>query len=197
MSKDARTFKQLQNEKSFKELNRFAKEVTELYAKSDYVYSQKNVARDNNLSVKGLRDLMDYAITTNLVTIEIANKVLEKAIKTQQKKVAEAGGKSYSRHNELMRERNGYIAYSYLKVQIEEIAIDIAENFSQPISYFTKKYEIESDTITKLLLQRAIVENIISDKIVDKLIERTLKNDERESTKTYFDNILKARKMYN
>lgn len=197
MSKDARTFKQLEKEKSFEELNRFAKEVTELYAKSDYVYSQKNAARDNLLSVKGLRSLMDYAIVTNLVSLEIAQKVLEKTIKTQQKKVTEAGGNSYSHHNKLMKKRNDFIAGSYLNTEIRNIATSIARDFSKPISYFSKKYEIESDNITKLLLQRAIVENIVSDEIVDKLIERTLNNDKSEKTRMYFDNLLKMRKVSN
>lgn len=194
MSKEARTFNELKKEKSFEELNRFAKEVTELYAKSDYVYSQKNVANDNRLSVKGLRNLMDYAIVTNLVSLEIAKMVLRKSVKCQQTKAEDAGGNSHSHHIKLMEKRNNFIAGSYTKTQIRNIATSIAEDFSKPISYFSRKYEIESDAITKMLLERAIVESIISDEIMEKIFERSLKGKKDQKIELYFDSLRQKRK---
>ena len=84
MEKRTRTFKQLQKEKTLQELKHFAKEVTELYARSVIEYTQSKVARDNKLTIKGLRDLMDYAIVTAVVTRETANLVLAKQWKIKE-----------------------------------------------------------------------------------------------------------------
>lgn len=190
----ARTFKQLQKEKDFEEFNRFAKEVTELYAKSDFVYSQTSVARDNNLTVKGLRELMDYAIVMSLVSLGDAQKVVNKTIANQQRKEPDAGATSYSHHKELISKRIKYIVGSYQQDEIRKIATDVAEDFSKPILYFAKKYEIESDTIVKMLLERAIVESIISDEIMEKIFERSLKGKKDQKIELYFDSLRQKRK---
>lgn len=91
----ARTANQVKKEKTLEEYNRFAKEVTERVAKSEDACTQKDIARDNNLTPKGLRDLMDYAIITAQVSLETAILVKNKAIRNQQKKAFEAGGKLY------------------------------------------------------------------------------------------------------
>lgn len=182
-----RTFKQLQKEKDLQELNTFARKVTEAYATSEREYSQRNVAQDNNLTQKALRDLMDYAIITDLVSIEIAEKVLKKSIENQQRKSQEAGGSSISHHKELMKKRVNFIAYFYLPVEIERIASDVANNPRYSIDHFKEKYNIESGKVMKLILQRAIVENISSDRDVEKIIKRSLKVNATESAKQYFE----------
>lgn len=69
-----RTFKQLQEEKSLQELNEFSKEITEHYANTPVENSQRAVADNNNITLRALRDLMDMAIKTALVSYETANK---------------------------------------------------------------------------------------------------------------------------
>lgn len=182
-----RTFKQLQKEKNLQELNEFARKVTERYATSEKEYSQKNVAEDNNLTQKGLRELMDYAIITANVTIEVSNKVLEKSIKNQQRKEKEAGGSSISHHKKLMRKRAEFIVYSYLPSEIKKIAADVANNPMYSIQYFKIKYKIESEKVMKLILQRAIAENISSDDEMERIIQRSLKVNATESAKQYFE----------
>lgn len=182
-----RTFKQLQKEKNLQELNEFARKVTQRYATSEKEYSQKNVAEDNNLTQKGLRELMDYAIITANVTIEVSNKVLEKSIKNQQRKEKEAGGSSISHHKKLMRKRAEFIVYSYLPSEIKKIAADVANNPMYSIQYFKIKYKIESEKVMKLILQRAIAENISSDDEMERIIQRSLKVNATESAKQYFE----------
>lgn len=182
-----RTFKQLQKEKSFQELNEFAKNVTQKYATSQKEYSQSNVAEDNNLTLKGLRELMDYAIINSLVSIEIADKVLKKSIQNQQRKNEEAGGSSISHHKKLIKKRAELIVYSYLPSEIRKIATDFANNPMYSIQHFKIKYKIESEKVMKLILQRAIVENISSDDEMERIIQRSLKANQTESAKQYFE----------
>ena len=197
MAGENRTFKQVQKEKTFDDLNRFAKAVTEAYAKSDIAYSQTNAAQDNHLTKKGLRDLMDYAIVTALVSREICDKVLEKAISNQRQKAQEAGGTSIRHHKDLMRKREDYLLGTYTRTGIARLTKEIADNPFCSIHYFTQKYNIESDRLTKKILERAIVENIVSDEVMEKIIERSLKGIEikrvQNKAKQYFEALKKQR----
>lgn len=168
-----RTFRQLEKEKSLQELNQFSRKVTEIYATSIKEYSQTNVANDNNLTVKCLRQLMDYAISTALVSTDIASKVLEKTMTNQQRNNKEAGSSSIMHHKKLIKQRIEFVSYSYPKVEVCKIAEDIANNPSKTIDHFTRKYGIESEKVTKKLLERSIIENIISDEMMEKIIERS------------------------
>ncbi len=190
MAKEFRTFKQLQKEKSFNDFNAFAKSITEIYATSDIAYSQMIIAFDNHLTKKCLRDLMDYAISCALVSREICEQVLKKSILVQGKKSQGTGGKSVLHHKKLIKCRESFLLGMYARADVEKIANDVAQNTFYSIHHFTVKYNIESDMLTKKILERAIVENIITDEVVDKIIERSLKgfqNDqERYKAKQYF-----------
>lgn len=189
----ARTFNQLKKEKSLEELNRFAEEVTERYATSKISYSQRKVAQDNNLTPQGLRNLMDYAIKTAKVSLKIAYKVHTKATANQQRKHQEAGKTSKEHHESLMRERAKYIALSYSRFDINKIATDIANHPEESIQDFTKKYNIESDRVTKNILQRAIIEDVIPDGIMEKIIERSLKTNSSKYAELYFEALREER----
>ena len=192
MSEKNRTFKQLQKEKRLEELNDFSKKVTETYALSPQEYSQTNAAADNQLTKKGLRDVMDYAIVTALVTRDVATKVLEKTIKNQQRKVQDAGSSSLSHHKKIIRLREKYLADGYSRVEIGKITSNFATS-NKPISYYTQKYETESDDVTRLLLERAIAENIASDDEMEAIIARSLKVKSTDSVKLYFQNLRSKR----
>jgi len=196
MEKRTRTFKQLQKEKTLEELNHFAKEVTELYARSVIEYTQSKVARDNKLTITGLRDLMDYAIVTAVVTRETANLILAKAMENQRRKRQDAGASSLEHYQKLIKEREDYLAQFFSRVEVKKITEHIANAPSMSISYFTKAYKIESDRLTKLLLKRAIVEGIVSDEVMKEIIRRSLRNNKTEATIQYFENLRKAREEY-
>lgn len=191
--KRGRTFKQLEKEKSLRDLNDFAKKVTESYALSIPEYSLKNLAADNNLTLKGARDLMDYAIVTAQVSREIATKVFEKTIRNQQRKVKNAGGSSIQHHKRLIRLRDKYLADNCARVKIMEVAKEIATS-NKSISSITRKHNLESEGVTKWLLERAIAENIATDKETEAIIARSLKVNNTESAKMYFQELRKRRK---
>lgn len=190
-----RTFKQLQKEKNLQDLNEFAKQVTETYASTPLEYSQTNASADNHLTKKGLRDLMDYAIVTALVSRETASKILEKTIQNQQRKTQDAGSSSIQHHQKIIRLREKYLSDNYSRIQIHDMAISIAAS-NKPLSYFAKKYNLESDGVIKWMLERAIVEDIVSDYEMEAIIERSLKSKRSEGAKCYFQNLRKKRAKF-
>lgn len=192
MDRKDRTFKQLCKEMNLYELNDFAKQVTEAYALSILEYSQKNVAADNHLTLKGLRDLMDYAIIMALVSREIAIKVFEKAIRNQQRKVYNAGSTSVQHYKKIIRLREKHLSETYSRIQIRDIAISVATS-KEPLSYFTKIYDLESDGVLRWILERAIVENIVSDGEMEAIIARSLKTKDNERIRQYFESLRKRR----
>lgn len=197
MKKKERTFKMVAKEKSPEELNRFAKEVTELYANSVMEYSQKNLAKDNNLTVQGARDVMDYAIVMVLVSRETASKVLMKAISNQRSKNQGAGGSSLMHHRKLIRQREEYLANAFSRAEVKKMAEDFARQTQKPISDFARKYKLESERVIRLILHRAIAENIVSNEVMEAMIRRSLRNNETQAAKQYFENLRKERKKDN
>ena len=197
MAENKRTFKQLSKEKTYAELMDFSKKITELYANSDSIYSQSKISEENNVTIKCLRDLMDYAIVMSLVSKPICDRVLEKAVCNQRNKIQESGWNSILHHKELIKRREELLINSFFEPEIYRIANDVAENFDYSIHQFTIKYNIESDKITRKLLERAITENIVSDNVVEKLIERSLKDItdmvELSRATKYFDYIVGKR----
>lgn len=193
MQEKNRTFKQLEKQKTFEELNCFAKEVTEKYATSPIEYSQSNAARDNHLTVKGLRDLMDYAIVTAQVSLNTAILVKNKAIQNQQRKAREAGGSSIVHHEDLIRQRENFLMTAFSRTETRKIAEDIACNPSKPLHYFTKKYRLESDRMIKLLLKKSIVEDIVTDEVMELIIKRSYST---EKANQVFQEFRKQREKY-
>lgn len=196
MAESARTYTTLKKEKTPKELSEFSKQVTERYATSELEYSQEDVARDNNITRGCLRRLMDDAIIEARVSMSIALSVKNKAMQKSEMKVQQAGGRSISHHNDLMKKRAEYLVTGVSRVKTKEIAEDIANDFSKPINYFTRKHGIESERLTKLLLKKAIVEDIVSDEVMELLIKRSLGSNPNEKSKATFEKFRQERKEY-
>lgn len=191
--KRGRTFTQLQKEKSFTEFNQFVKAVTERYAQSNMCVGQSNVAKDNNITVQCLRKLMDYAIVYGIVSLEIASQVKEKAKIRANMHYESAGVRSEVHHYELYRKRAQYMLTSIFKSEIKEIAEYYANNPKLSIQEITRKYQLDSSYLTKLILEKAILENIVSDDVVELLIKRNVGENPKEKVVKYFENLRKER----
>ena len=189
-----RTFKQLQEEKSFQELNEFSKEVTEHYANTPIENSQSAVAENNRITIKALRDLMDMAIKTALVSYETANKSYQKCMENQKRKEESAGGTSYQHHQKLLKQRTEFLVMGYARSEIKKIAEDIANHPREKLVNFQRKYQLESSNLLKQLLQRSIVENIVDDETVEKIRKRSLIGSNAKSVNKYFGVLLEKRK---
>ena len=138
---------------------------------------------------------MDHAIIINLVTRETAEKVLEKTMQNQKRKSKQAGGTSIQHHKEIIRKREEYLLYMYSRMEVKQIATDIAINPSQPLQHFTRNYRIESDNLTKKILERAISENIVSNEIMEKIIERSMKGKTSDNANAYFEKLKQKRQQ--
>ena len=99
-------------------------------------------------------------------------------------------------HKELINIRNKNLLGAYLDSEVKRIAEDVANNPLMNTSYFTKKYEIETDKLTKKILERAIKENIVSDEVMEKIIQRSLKLKDTPKVRKYFEDLKEKRLAY-
>ena len=194
MSEGARTFSQVRKQKTLEEFHSFAKMVTEQYGKTEYGYDQELCAKDNFLSIDALRKLIRYAIVENLVTLEMVYNVRNKAIVNQRVKRGSSTSVEYYR--KLLLQRSEKISNGFSRAKIKEIAEDIAFKPSEKIRYFTIKYLIESDIVTMMILKRAIIENIVSDEVMELIIKRSLSNNPKERAKETFKKMRIKREEY-
>ncbi len=170
----ARTYTQLQQEKSFEELKEFEIEVLERYATSDYVVSQKDVARDNNITLSCFKRIKEDAIIHVYISREMVEAIRNKAITKSEMRIQQSSGKCVLYYDRLLKQREEFLVTGISKVQIKCIAEDVANNPFKPIKYFKKKYNLESDRLVRLILKIAIVENIVSDETMELIIKRSL-----------------------
>lgn len=193
----ARTYTQLQKEKSFEELKEFEIKVLKRYATSDYVVSQADVARDNNITLSCLKRMKEAAIIHAYISRELTEAIRNKAIAKSEMRIQQSAGKCALYYERLIKQREEFLVTAIPKTQIKSIAEDVANNPSNPIKYFKKKYNLESERLVKLILKIAIVENIVSDETMELIIKRSLNcyshNRVKLKAKKVFDEFRKER----
>lgn len=196
----ARTYTQLEKEKSFHELKDFEVKVLERYATSDYVVSQADVARDNNITLSCFKRMKEDAIIHGYISRELVEAIRNKAVTKSERRVQQSAGKCVLYYERLIKQREEFLATAISKVQIKGIAEDVANNDSKPIKYFKKKYNLESDCLVRLLLKIAIVENVVSDEIMELIIKRSVDSYTharvKYKVKKVFDEFRKEREAY-
>lgn len=170
MERKMRTFKQLEKKENWKELKWFSQKVTRTYIGTNL--TQAEVARKNQITTKCCRQLMDYAIIHGYVTRLEAIDVKDKAMENSNQRGKEEKNKSLLHHESLIRQREEYLVSMLGEGHVKRIVQDIANNPHKPICDFTGTYLLESNRMTKLLIERAIVEVIVDDKTVELLEER-------------------------
>lgn len=189
----ARTYTQLQKEKSFEELKEFEIAVLERYATSDYVVSQKDVARDNNITPSCFKRIKEDAIIHAYISREMFEAIRNKAINKSEMRIQQSGGKCVLYYERLIKQREEFLVTAISKVKIKSIAEDVANNPSKPITYFKRKYDLESDHLVRLILKIAILEVIVNDEIVDLIEKRSIENSKQECSEMIHKFILKLK----
>ncbi len=193
----ARTYTQLQKEKSFEELKEFEIKVLKRYATSDYVVSQADVARDNNITLSCFRRIKEDAIIHGYISRELVEAIRNKAITKSEMRIQQSAGKCVLYYERLIKQREEFLVTVIPKTQIKSIAENVANNPSNPIKCFKKKYNLESERLVKLILKIAIVENIVSDQTMELIIKRSLDryshNRVKLKVKKVFDEFRKER----
>lgn len=170
----ARTFTQLQKEKSFEELKEFEINVLERYARSDFAVSQADVARDNNITLSCFKRMKEDAIIHGYISRDLAEAIRNKAVAKCEMRIQQSSGKCILYYKKLIEQREEFLVTAIPKAQIKVIAEDVANNPSNPIKYFKRKYNLESDRMVRLILKIAIVENVVSDETMELIIKRSL-----------------------
>lgn len=170
----AQKYTELQKEKSFEELKEFEIKVLERYATSDYVVSQADVARDNNITLSCFKRIKEDAIIHAYISRKMVEAIRNRAITKSEMQIQQSAGKCVLYYERLIKQREEFLVTAMSKVQIKYIAEDIANNPSNPIKYFKKKYNLESDRLVRLILKNAIVENIVSDETMELIMKRSL-----------------------
>lgn len=178
----ARTYTQLQKEKSLEELKEFEIKVLERYATSDYVVSQADVARDNNITPNCFKRIKEDAIIHGYISREMAQAIRNKAANKSEMRVQQSAGKCILYYERLIKQREEFLLTGISKVQIKGIAEDVANNPSKPI-------DLESDRLVRLILKIAIVENIVSDETMELIIKRSLDYYSDNSVKLKFEKV--------
>ena len=197
MGEKARTLKEIkkQYEGSPDEYDRFAKKVTEAYVNDRQNLSQEDVAKLFKITSGSVRKLMDHAIIRAVVSRKTAEQVMQKSIGNQKRHHGEAGGTSIIHNSELMDQRDQYLAESCDPMLVEFIVGNITySGFS--LEDTAQSFNIETLRVLKLILQRAVIENIATDKDTDILVKQSLEANNKPYVKKYFDNLLKKREEY-
>ncbi len=193
----ARTYTQLEKEKSLEELKNFEIHVLERYATSDFSVSQADVARDNNITESCFVRIKEEAIINGYASRELVEAVRNKAVTKSERRIQQSGGKCILYYERLIKQREEFLVTGIPKAQIKVIAEDIANNPSSPIKDFKMKYNLESCRMVRLILKIAIVENVVSDEIMELIIKRSLDlySDEtlQDRAKKVFDEFRKER----
>ncbi len=193
----ARTYTQLQKEKNFEELNHFEIKVLERYAISDYVVSQADVARDNNITLSCFKRMKEDAIMHGYISRELVEAIRNKATTKSEMRINQSAGKCIFYYEKLIKQREEFLATTIPRSQIKHIAEDVANNPSNSIKYFKNKYNFESNRLVRLILKIAIVENIVSDETMELIIKRSLDACSHQrvkyKVKQVFDEFIKER----
>lgn len=193
----ARTYTQLREEKSFQELKDFEVKVLQRYATTDYIVSQADVARDNNITKSCFKRIKEDAIIHGYISRELVEAIKNKAITKSEMRIQQSAGACVLYYEKLIKQREKFLVTAIPTIQIKGIAEDVANNPSNSIEYFKRKYTLESSRLVKLILKIAIVENIVSDQIMELIIKRSLNSysDERvkQKAKQVFDKFREER----
>lgn len=193
----ARGMKDLKKEYKGREMEyqRFAKKITMTYLTTPIEYSQSEVGKEFNITSSTVRKLMDYAIINCLVTKEDASRIMNKSKQNQQRKHTEAGGSSIRHHLDLMKKREDFIAATFEEIAILEIVSKVVYGVKN-IEDMAAECGIESQRLLWLILKRAIVENIASDKELDIITQKCYKNGITLKKIECFRNLIEKRKEF-
>lgn len=106
------------------------------------------------------------------------------------------GGSSIIHHRNLIKKREKYLLSGISKAEINEIAEYFVNNTSKTISQITEKFHLESDHMTRVILKKAIVENIVTDEVMELMIKRSLGNNPSEKAEQVFQMFREERENY-
>ena len=154
------------------------------YAKSSATYARSSLTEKYNVTESTYYTLLAMAITHHLVSIETAEKILDK-IKVNQKAHGNNGHKSQLKYDLLIEKRKHLSAFT--KQDIAHIARYFANHPEQTKAEIARVFSFHKTTPLDYVLYLACVELIISDKVFEDVRKRSITTaSDRTKTEKFF-----------
>ena len=191
-----RSFTQLKKQMSSQSFNEFCKKVTKEYANSEAHFARSYFCEHYNISQSCFYKILEYATITNLISDKEFEKMRNKAIGNQGFHKGGAGLSSQVKYSEMYIQRCEYIMESYSKEGLKQIAESFANHPNISKKDFAEKYYI-STKVLGLLLQKAIVTNVIDDETFEAIKRRSINNSnsDRKVVENYFKALEEKRQL--
>lgn len=191
-----RNFTQLKKTMTLEELNDFCKKITEEYVTFEPQYARSYFCERYQITESCFYKILEYAVVRNLVEDVIVAKMMEKAIANQNLHKNGAGASSVKKYARMYTERYKYIAETMPMEEVRNLARDFGDNPDITKVEFASAYGVHQRVIG-YCLNRAIIEKIADDRIVDAIERRSINNAKAENvqtTKEFFNKLRKKRK---
>ncbi len=187
-------FKDLERMLSVRELNDLATEIAEAYAdKESAAITKSDLARENDMTVKLVSELLDYAVIHSLVSEAVVNQMEKRAVLNQRRHSPD--GQSFSakaHYSELRKKRVEQEVFSFSESRILELAVSFADETDKSKEDFAIRYGVAKKTVD-IILKKAITESICSDEIFKKIEERSIRKNDTPETRAFFKQLHERR----
>lgn len=180
-------FKDLERTMSVRELNDLATEMAEDYAAREAAgITKTDLARENDMTVKLISELLDYAVVHSLVSEATVNRMEKRALANQRRHSPDGQTFSAQTHYaELRRKRVEHQVFSFSEERIKELALAFAEETDKSKEDLAIRYDIAKKTVD-ILLKKAITQSICDDETFEKIEERSIKHNDSPETRAFF-----------
>ena len=187
-------FKDLERMLSVRELNDLATDIAEAYAdKESAAITKSDLARENDMTVKLVSELLDYAVIHSLVSEAVVNQMEKRAVLNQRRHSPD--GQSFSakaHYSELRKKRVEQEVFSFSESRILELAVSFADETDKSKEDFAIRYGVAKKTVD-IILKKAITESICSDEIFKKIEERSIRKNDTPETRAFFKQLHERR----
>lgn len=187
-------FKDLERTMSVRELNDLATEIAEAYADREAAgITKSDLAEENDMTVKLISELLDYAVVHSLVSEATVNQMEKRALANQKKHSPDGERFSAKAHySELRKKRVEQEVFSFSESRINELAVSFADETDKSKEDFAIRYGVEKKTVD-IILKKAITESICSDEVFRKIEERSIRKNDTPETRDFFKKLHERR----
>jgi len=187
----ARNSTKLRKKLSVSEYYKLSRRIAKDYESSPASIARTVLMERHDVTESGFYTLLEFAVTHHLVSDKIVDGIREKMLSNQ----AAHGNNGYTtnlKYNRLEAQRRNYSAFS--KKDIVHITTFYAEHPEYTKEQTAKVFGFYSKLVLDKLFRKACLELIISDKIFEKLKERSIATAKDAQITTQFFALLEQRR---
>lgn len=191
-----RSFTELKKQMSYQSFEEFCKKIAKEYANSEAHFARSYFCEHYNISQSCFYKVLEYAAVTNLISEREFERLKNKATANQGLHKRGAGLSSQIKYSEMYVRRCEYIVESYSTVELKQIAESFASQPNISKKEFAEKYNT-STKVLGLLLQKAIVTNVVDDETFEAIKNRSINNSSSdiEFVESYFKALEEKRQL--